>query len=128
MSNNYIDFDNDKHHLSLDTEEKVKLYTKYKMCVDNNDLIRYKEAQETERKIAELQRDTEIEKNKIKASVGQLGMFFGSGENGKLNFLGGLVGLLVVCSILAAFFGKDSLFDKIIPIITLIVGYIVGQR
>lgn len=119
---------NQEENLNIDTPEKFKTYTSYKLKIDNNDLERHKETQVTERRKAELQNEKEKANNELLAKVGYIGKFFGSAENGKINFLGAFAVLLVICAGIAAYYNNINLVEKIIPIITLIIGYITGQR
>ncbi len=119
---------NQEENLTIDTPEKFKTYTSYKLKINNNDLERHKETQVTERRIAELENEKEKANNELLAKVGYVGKLFGSSENGKINFLGVFAVLLVICAGISAYYNNINLVERIIPIVTLIIGYITGQR
>lgn len=119
---------NQEENLTIDTPEKFKTYTSYKLKINNNDLERHKETQVTERRIAELKNEKEKANNELLAKVGYVGKLFGSSENGKINFLGVFAVLLVICAGISAYYNNINLVERIIPIVTLIIGYITGQR
>jgi len=119
---------NQEENLTIYTPEKFKTYTSYKLKINNNDLERHKETQVTERRIAELENEKEKANNELLAKVGYVGKLFGSSENGKINFLGVFAVLLVICAGISAYYNNINLVERIIPIVTLIIGYITGQR
>lgn len=119
---------NQEENLTIGTPEKFKTYTSYKLKINNNDLERHKETQVTERRIAELENEKEKANNELLAKVGYVGKLFGSSENGKINFLGVFAVLLVICAGISAYYNNINLVERIIPIVTLIIGYITGQR
>ena len=119
---------NQEENLTIDTPEKFKTYTSYKLKINNNDLERHKETQVTERRIAELENEKEKANNELLAKVGYVGKLFGSSENGKISFLGVFAVLLVICAGISAYYNNINLVERIIPIVTLIIGYITGQR
>ena len=66
-----------------------------------------------------------------KVDLGLLGKLFGSRENAPANIVGLILILLVVAGVIALFsttsIPAGDFWDKIVPIVTLICGYLFGK-
>ena len=74
-----------------------------------------------------------LEGQKMVLDAGILGKFFGSSQNAPTNIAGLIVVLLVLVCIASwqwpsEAIGSDKIWEKCIPLITLILGYLFGKR
>lgn len=123
---NYINY-SDKTFLKIDTPKKLGQYIDFKTVENNNEVLKYKELHQTERYKLELETNSKNLSNRLLFKIGYVGRLFGAEEAAKMNILAVAIFILLGCIIACVYKDEITVLDKLLPVFTLLVGYIFGK-